>query len=61
MTVEYSICTPVILIIVAFCICFMLRFHNIAVKQAVSFNEKNTSTTKIIRITDAILDLQKGD
>lgn len=61
MTLEYSIYTPITLLIVAFCICFMLNFHNIAVRQTISSNENYVIPTKIIRIADSIIDLQKGE
>lgn len=56
MTVEYSISVFVILFIVAFCICFMLRFHNIAILHGKNIEKPPSKATKVIRVTDAILD-----
>lgn len=58
MTVEYSITVPVILFIVAFCICFMLRTFNIAVMQIKNPGDeiRHMTPVNVIRITDVVCD-----
>ena len=47
------------LFIAAFCVCFMLRFHNFAIRSA---NEIEKGPTKAVRVilTDAVMDAVKS-
>lgn len=56
MTVEYSISVYVVLLIVAVCVCFMLKFHNFAVKSAKNIEKETSKAVSVIRLADAVLD-----
>jgi hypothetical protein len=56
MTVEYSISVCVVLFIAAFCVCFMLRFHNFAIRSANEIEKGPTKAVRVIRATDAVMD-----
>ncbi|NLN04558.1 MAG: hypothetical protein GX166_07060 [Clostridiaceae bacterium] len=60
MTVEYSISVCIVLIITAFCVCFMLQFHNFAIISAKEIEKSPTKAVRVIRITDAVMSSVEG-